>query len=346
MKTRVTELFGIRYPILLSGMTGISNPRLTAAVSNAGGLGILATADIVPDRLRRAVQEVRGLTDKPFGANVPFLLPGSAEKAAVLVAEKVPVINYTLGKGQGLIDAVHEYGGRVIATVTLKKHALSAEKSGADAVIVTGHEAAAHGGEATSLVLIPHIADALAIPVVAAGGFSDGRGLAAALALGAEGIAMGTRFMNTLESPAHANMKQMSNTKGVQDTVYSDRIDGLPCRALKTNGTRRLMNQRLYMISALVNSRNAARAFGFPWFKMFLGILLSGYRRSRQLARMANAFQPIQRAIETGDLEKGVFLMGQVTGNIRHTPAVAELMETIIREALTARMMVAEKLVL
>jgi len=333
MKTRITELFGIDHPIVCSGMTGVSTPRLAAAVSNAGGLGILATANLTADETRRAIREIRELTGRPFGANVPLMLPGAEKKAEILFAEKVPVINYALGKGDRLVRAAHAYGGKVIATVVTHKHALAAQRDGADALIVTGHEAAAHGGEATSLVLVPSIADAVDIPVIAAGGFADGRGLCVALALGAEGIAMGTRFMNTVESPVHPNAKQKSIDKGVHDTVYTDRIDGLPCRALRTAGADRLIRDRFYLFRALFTSPEAARAFGFPWWKMFAGILLAGWEKSKQLARMANAYRPVQACLECGDLDRGVLLLGQVTGIVHDTPTVAELVERLIEEA-------------
>jgi len=250
MKTGITKLFDIKYPIICSGMTGISCPELVAAVSNAGGLGILATADLTPGQTRDAINKIRALTNKPFGANIPFIIPGAEQNAKVLFEEKVQVVNYTLGSGQELIKAVHEYGGKAVATVTNLTHALSAQKRGADALIITGHEAAAHGGEVTSLVLVPSIVDVIKIPVIAAGGFADGRGLAAALVLGAEGIAMGTRFMNTVESPVHDNMKKLSIEKQVYDTIYSDRIDGLWCRALKSKGVDRLIKQKFYLIRA------------------------------------------------------------------------------------------------
>ena len=344
MKTAITEMFGCEYPVWLSGMTGISTPDLVAAVNNAGGLGILATADLTFDQTRQAIKKIRELTDRPFGANVPLFIPGCAEKAGILLEEKVDVINYTLGSGEWLIEAAHRYGGKAVATVTTEKHALSAQKYGADALIITGHEAAAHGGLITSMVLIPSIVDVVDIPVIAAGGFADGRGLAAALALGADGVAMGTRFMNTLESPAHDNMKQMSNLKKAHETVYSDRIDGLPCRAADSAGARKLIEDRLFLFRALFNSRHAAAAYGFPWIKALAGILLSGYTRSKQLARMSNAFKSVMLAIEDGEHEKGVFLMGQVTGIIHETPSVKQVMESIIEEAVTAHKKVAEKL--
>ena len=344
MKTRITELFDIKYPIICSGMTGISRPELVASVSNAGGLGILATADLTPDQTRDAINKTRTLTDKPFGANIPFIIPGAEQNAKVLFEKKVPVINYSLGSGQKLIKAVHEYGGKAVATVTNLTHALSARKREADALIVTGHEAAAHGGDATSLVLIPSIADAVKIPVIAAGGFADGRGLAAALALGADGVAMGTRFMNTVESPVHDTMKKLSIEKQVYDTIYSDRIDGLACRALKSKGANRLIKQKFYFIRALFNSREAARTFGFPWFKLVLAIMLSGYKKSRQLARMANAFMAFKLSMEQGNFEKGVFLMGQVTGIINDTPTVSEVMDRIVSQAEDAKNTISSKL--
>ena len=201
MKTRITELFGISVPLVLPGMSWISTPQLVAAVSNAGGLGILASGPLNPEQTRAAIHEIRSLTDKPFGVGVTLLMPGAKENAEVALDEQVPVINFSLGKGDWLIKRAHEYGGKVIATVVSEKHAKSAEKIGADALLVTGHEAAAHGGNVTSLVLIPSIASKVSIPVIATGGFADGRGLLAALSLGAEGVAMGSRFATSADSP-------------------------------------------------------------------------------------------------------------------------------------------------
>ncbi|MCU0597746.1 MAG: nitronate monooxygenase [Desulfobacterales bacterium] len=336
MKTRITELFGIQYPIILSGMTGVSTPELVASVSNEGGLGILATANLNADQTRQAIRKIRGLTSKPFGANVPLMLPGAEKKAQTLFDEKVPVINYALGKGNSLVKKARAYNGKVIATVATYKHALAARRDGADALIVTGHEAAAHGGDVTSLVLVPSIVDAVDIPVIAAGGFADGRGLAAAMALGADGVAMGTRFMNTVESPVHPHTKHASIEKTVHDTVYTDRVDGLPCRVMKSRGAQRLMNDRIPLIRALFTSRDAAKAFGFPWITMLLGILAAGWQKSIQLARMANAFRPIQKSLDDGNWEDGVIPLGQITGIIHDTPTVKELLERLIIEAAAA----------
>ncbi|MBP7603632.1 MAG: nitronate monooxygenase [Spirochaetes bacterium] len=333
MKTRITKLFGIQYPIILSGMSWISVPKLVAAVSNAGGLGILATGVMTAEETREAVREIKRLTKKPFAANVTLYFPGAERNAQVLIEEKVPVINYALGKGDRLTQAVHAYGGKVVATVTTHKHALAAERAGADALIVTGHEAAGHGGAITSLVLIPSIVDAVKIPVIAAGGFADGRGLAAALALGAEGISMGTRFMNTKESPVHDRMKKLSIEKQIYDTIYTPKVDGLPARFMKSDIALKMAKRPLNLITAAFNSREIAKSLGFPWFKLAIAILLSGYGKARQMATMANGFKAFKAGTIEGDNEKGVLPLGQVTGLIGDTPTVKQVVDRIVSEA-------------
>jgi len=334
MKTRVTELFGITHPIILSGMSWISVPEMVAAVSNAGGLGILATGPLDADQTKQAIDEIRRRTDRPFGANATLLMPGAAENAKVLLKEEVPVINFALGKGDWLVREAHQYGGKVIATVTNARHAKRAEDYGSDAVIATGHEAAAHGETITSLVLVPSLADVLKIPIIAAGGFVDGRGLAAALALGADGIAMGTRFMTAKESPLHAHSKRLSLEKDVYDTLYSTRFDGIPCRVLKTEAAEKSMKRRgIDLIEAFANARDIARQLRLPFFKLFVGILASGWNNAWQLARMANGFKAFQRATEHGDDKRGLLPVGQATGLVHDEPTVAALMERIVAEA-------------
>ena len=333
MKTRITELFGIEYPIILSGMSWISLPKMVAAVSNAGGLGILATGPLSHDECRESIREIRSLTDKPFGANASLMLPGAQDNAQVLLEEKVPVINFALGKGDWLVEKAHTYGGKVIATVVTHHHAKRAQDYGCDAVIVTGHEAAGHGGDATSLVLIPSIADSLDIPVIAAGGFADGRGVAAALSLGAEGVAMGTRFMTTKESGLHDNFKEISLEKSVYDTIYSTRIDGIPCRVMDSPPARRQVKRGLNMPAAFFNSQIIARQLGLPWLKLFFGVMLSGWRNAKQMAFLANTYSNALLATEVGDTERGILPVGQVTGLLDDIPTVAELMERVVKEA-------------
>ncbi|MCD6571237.1 MAG: nitronate monooxygenase [Deltaproteobacteria bacterium] len=338
MKTRMTELFGIKYPIMLSGMSWVSVPEMVAAVSNAGGLGILATGVLDADETRKAIHEIRDLTDKPFGINASLLFPGAAENAKVALEENVPVINFALGKGDWIVKAAHEYGGKVIATVVYKRHAMRAQDYGCDGLVVTGHEAAAHGGDATSLVLTPDIVDSVDIPVIAAGGFADGRGLMAALALGAEGIAMGTRFMSTQESPLHKNCKNLSLEKGVDDTIYGTHFDGLGCRSVKTKAAIKAYRRGFLglpnFLDAAINSREMAKMLKLPYLKLFIGVLISGWKNTVQLAYMATAFPALKVATEDGETErKGVLPAGQTIGLIHDIPTVSELIERIITEA-------------
>lgn len=345
MKTRITELFGIDYPILLSGMSWISVPKMVAAVSNAGGLGILATGTLKPDQTRQAIREIRTLTDKPFGANATLLFPGAAANARVLLEEKVPVINFSLGKGDWIVKGAHAYGGKVIATVVTARHAKRAEEYGADGLIATGHEAAAHGEAVTSLVLVPSLVDTVKIPVIAAGGFADGRGLAAALALGAEGIAMGTRFMTTQESPLHANFKRLSIEKDVSDTMTSSKVDGLVCRVMKNEAALKAERRGLNPVAAFFNSREIAAQIGIPYFKLFIGVMASGWKNALQLAYMANGFKAFRLATENGDMEKGVLPVGQVTGLLHDEPTVKEVIERIVSEAKQVREKLAGQIV-
>jgi enoyl-[acyl-carrier protein] reductase II len=337
MKTRITELFGIQYPIILSGMSWISVPEMVAAVSNAGGLGILATGPLDKEQTRRAIREIRKRTDKPFGANTSLMFPGATETAKVLLEEKVPVINFALGKGDWLVREAHKYGGKVVATVVKEHHAKRAEEYGVDAVIATGYEAAAHGEAITSMILIPSLAEKLRIPIIAAGGFADGKGLAAALALGADGIAMGTRFMTTQESPLHDNFKKLSLEKGVSDTLYSKRIDGIYCRVMKTETAHKAIRRGLDLPAAFFNAREIATMLHLPFFKLFIGVLLSGWKNARQLAYFANAGKAFRLATENGDMVKGILPVGQVTGLMHDIPTVSALMEQTIREANSVR---------
>ncbi|MDD3249486.1 MAG: nitronate monooxygenase [Smithella sp.] len=337
MKTRLTEMVGIKYPIVLSGMSWISTPKMVAAVSNAGGLGILATGPLNAGQTREAIREIRELTDKPFGANASLMFPGAVENAQVLLQEKVPVINFALGKGDWIVKEAHKYGGKVFATVVNLKHAKRAQDFGTDAVIATGQEAAAHGEDVTSLVLIPHLTENLNIPVIAAGGFADGRGVAAALALGAEGVAMGTRLMTTKESPLHENYKRMTQEKDVYDTLFSKRFDGILCRVMKTDAAKKAIKKGLNWPAAFFNSQDIARQMNLPYIKLFFGVLASGYSNAKQLAYLANAFKAIRVATEDGDSKTGVLPVGQVQGLIHDQPTVAELFERIVKEAKDAQ---------
>jgi len=333
MKTRITELFGIEHPIVLPGMSWISVPELVAAVCNAGAIGWLATGPLSTDQTRESVRKLRDLTDKPFGAGVTLLMPGARENAEVLIEEQVPVINVSLGKCDWIAERVHAYGGKVIATVTTERHARAAERQGADALQVTGNEAAAHGAQVGSLVLTPAIVQAVGLPVVAIGGFGDGYGLAAALALGAEAIGMGTRLSLTRESPVHDGAKRAQIEASIEDTLYSDRFDGLWCRVLDTRSARRAIRKGMNLPKAAVASFGIARDLKLSWPKLFIGTMRQGTETMIRLAHMATAFEKIKVATEEGNLKKGVHLTGQVQGLIRDIPTVAELINRTMEEA-------------
>ncbi|MDO8331212.1 MAG: nitronate monooxygenase [Fluviicoccus sp.] len=331
MKTRITELLGIRYPVILPGMSWISTPELVAAVCNAGGLGILALGPLNPEQTRASIRRVRELTDQPFGVNCALIMPGAKENAEVALQEKVPVINFSLGKGDWLIAGCHAYGGKAIATVTTAKHALAAQAQGVDALLVTGHEAAAHGGEVTSLVLVPAIADAVKIPVIGCGGFADQRGLLAALALGADAIAMGSRFATCAESPVHARTKQAVVDKDQHDTIYSPHFDGLNARYMKTPIAEKLTRKPMGIIPAAWHAMLAARALAVPIWKVLAGLLLDP-TKIRMLALFGAAAPRLQAATQQGDLEQGMQFIGQSQGLIRDVVSAEEVMQRVVGE--------------
>lgn len=344
MKTAITQLFGIKYPIILPGMSWISTPELVAAVCNAGGLGILATGPLNRDQTREAIQTIRKLTKKPFGIGATLLMPGARENAYVALEEKVPVINISLGKGDDIIKKCHEYSGKVISTVTTVKHALAAEKAGADALLVTGHEAAAHGGKVTSLVLTPAVKKAVKIPVISIGGYCDGKGLIAALALGADAIGMGTRLSVTKESPVHDIAKNATIEKGIQDTLYSERFDGLFCRVMDTKSARKSIRRGMSLPRAFLASFSGAKQVGVPWIKLVIGTVVQGPKIMLQLAHFVTAVKSIQLATEDGDLKKGVHLIGQVQGLIADIPSVKQIIERTIKEAIEINKSLGKKL--
>jgi len=337
MKTRMTELFGIQHPIMLAGANWLTEPGLVAAVSNAGGLGLLATAQFTPDETRKNIRAVRERTAKPFGINQFLIGPGAKDNIAIALEERVPVINYSLGK-PWFIDEAHAYGAKVIGTIALSKHARKAEQLGCDALVVTGHEAAAHGADATSLILIPIVAESVIIPVIAAGGFLDGRGLAAALALGADGISMGTRFMLTKESRLHRTFKDMCIEASEEDTLYSSNFDGLPGRALKNKPAERLMRRGVPFFESFPAALQVKDILGLSvidFVRLSISMLTAG-EDSRGLfmqARQAIGARRHLLSIEKGDVEKGILFAGQSMGGIHDEPTCDELISRVVREA-------------
>jgi enoyl-[acyl-carrier protein] reductase II len=331
VKTRLTELFGIKHPIILSGMAFISLPKLVAAVSNAGGLGIFNSVANTPDQLKGIIQEIKSLTDKPFAINTTLIFPNGKENAEVALAEKAPIINFALGKGDWIIRAAHQYGGKVISTVATERHAIKAAEQGADGIIVTGHEAAAHGGDVCGMVLLPQIASKVKIPIISAGGYCDGRGLAAALALGADAIAMGTRFVLTQECDAHPNIKQVAMKTTMEETIYSAGIDGLPGRWYSNKRALEMSKSRTSYIDALKSGWALRKQIDTPVWKLLIGSLRS--RGINELAQQAIGIDALGKTLDSGDLENGVIPFGQVVGRIRDLPTCKELIERMVAEA-------------
>ncbi len=333
MKTRITKLFGIKYPIILPGMSWISTPELVAAVCNAGGIGWLATGPLSTKETEAAIKRIRELTDKPFGAGATLLMPGAKENADVLMDMQVPVINVSLGKPDKIVQRVHAYGGKVIQTVVNAKHAISAVGGGVDALQVTGYEAAAHGGKVANLCLIPSIREKVDVPIVASGGFATGQGLAAALALGADGVAMGTRLATTKESPVHERTLEAHLKADVEDTLYSDRFDGLWCRVLQSKSSEKSIKKGMNLFRAAVVGPRIAKSLDLPLMKVMLGMLAQP-DKMMTLAHMATAFDKIQAATENGDYDKkGVQLIGQCCGLIHDLPTVKECIDQIVKDA-------------
>ncbi len=336
IKTRMTELFGIKHPVMLAGMNWITEPELVAAVSNAGGLGVLATAATTPEETRKAIKQIRTLTDKPFGVNQILNGPGAKPNIDIAIEEKVPIINYSLGK-PWFIEEVHKYGGKVLGTTAIARHAVRAAELGCDAIVITGQEAAAHGANATSMVLIPMVANKIKVPVIAAGGFYNGRGLAAAMVLGADGISMGTRFMLSKESRVHDNFKTLCLQASEQDTLYSDHFDGMPGRALKTKVTEEMVKSGLPIREAFEGAGEIRKLLKLSYWQ-FLKLSFQMMRAEEGSAIMAQARQAVGtrrhlRAIREGNEQEGILFAGECTGAINELLSVKQIIDGVITEA-------------
>ncbi|WP_313336342.1 nitronate monooxygenase family protein [Sphingobium yanoikuyae] len=310
LKTRFTELCGIEHPIVQGGMMWVGRAELAAAVSNAGGLGILtALTQPTPDDLRREIDRCRTMTDKPFGVNLTILPsvnpPPYAEYRRAIIDSGVTIVETAGHKPQEHVDDFKAHGIIVVHKCTAVRHALSAERMGVDAISIDGFECAGHPGEddIPGLILIPAAADKLSIPMIASGGFGDGRGLAAALALGAEGINMGTRFCATVEAPIHQNVKQFL-------VDNDERGTNLIFRKFKNTGrvAKNSVSDEVVEISLREGSV-------FPDIQP----LVSGAKG--------------RVALETGDLDAGLIWAGQIQGLIHDIPTCQDLITRIVDDA-------------
>ncbi|MFV0643544.1 MAG: NAD(P)H-dependent flavin oxidoreductase [Sphingomonadaceae bacterium] len=334
MKTSITDLFGIDYPILNAGMGRVALPDMVAAVSNAGGLGVLGAGSSPPEQTREWIREIRTLTDKPFGANAPLALPNGRENVIVCLEEKIPVINYSMGKGDWICDAAHKYGGKVMASITDQKLALKAQQQGCDAVIAAGYEAAGHSGSVTTFTLIPRLVEVLDIPVIAAGGISTGSSIIAALALGAGGVSMGTRFWTTQEGPMHQGWKEKAVELDITGTVYSTKFDGIPCRQMDVPGARKMMDARmLNVFSVFSHSFEIARELNIPWHKLALDTFRKGPKEIEGMMRMSQMLKAHTHTMNSGDTSTGFTTVGMSVGMVHDIPTIEELIKRIMAEA-------------
>ena len=242
MKTAVTELLGIKYPILQGGMAWVAESTLAAAVSNAGGAGIIAGGAAPIDYLRDQIRRAKTLTDKPFGVNVMLMSPNADDLAQLVIDEKVAFVTTGAGNPGKFMDAWKAAGIKVIPVIPSVALAKRMERAGADAVVAEGTESGGHIGENTTMCLVPQVADALEIPVIAAGGIADGRGIAASFMLGAEGVQMGTRFLASEECQIHKNYKELVIDAKDTDSIVTGRFTGHPCRSVKTRFSKKLLN--------------------------------------------------------------------------------------------------------
>ena len=339
LKTKMTRMFGIKHPIMLAGMNWITEPRLVSAVSNAGGLVLLAIARCNPKETRENIRQILDMTDQPFGVNQILVGPGAKENIAVAIEEKVPIINYSLGKPWFVKD-VHAYGGKVVGTIAIARHAARAVELGCDALVITGHEAAAHGAAATSMVLIPIVASMVDVPLIAAGGFYDGRGLAAALALGADGISMGSRFMVVKESMVHDNFKKLCLEATEQDTLYDNVFDGMDGRVLKTKEAQRMMKRGFPLVESIKGAMLVKRLMNLSFAK-FVGVSIEMLRAEEGhplmvLARQAVGNMKHLKALNEGDVDGGILFAVQCCGGINDIPTTKDLIDRVISEALAA----------
>ncbi|KQX53436.1 MULTISPECIES: nitronate monooxygenase [unclassified Streptomyces] len=338
MRTALTELTGVRHPIVQTGMGWVAGPRLVSATANAGALGILASATMTADELRAAVREVRSRTDRPFGVNLRADAGDARERVRIIVDEGVRVASFALAPSRDLIAELKDAGVVVIPSVGARRHAEKVAGWGADAVLVQGGEGGGHTGEVATSVLLPQVVDAVGIPVIAAGGFHDGRGLVAALAHGAAGIAMGTRFLLTSDSTVPDAVKARYLAATVKDVTVTTAVDGLPHRMLRTELVASLENAG--RVRALAQAVRRAAGFrrlsGLSWPAMVRDGLAMRHGKDlswSQVLLAANTPMLLRASMVEGRTDLGVMAAGQVAGVIEDLPSCEELVARIMTEA-------------
>jgi enoyl-[acyl-carrier protein] reductase II len=301
MKTAITELLNIKYPMVQGGMAWVAEHTLAAAVSNSGGLGIIAAGNAPYEYVKEEIRKTRELTDKPFGVNIMLLSPEAEKIARLVVEEKVPVVTTGAGNPAAYMKQWREAGIKVIPVVASVALARIMERLGADAVIAEGHESGGHIGEATTMTLVPQVVDAVNIPVIAAGGICDGRGFAAAMMLGAEGVQMGTRFLVANECIVHDNYKKKVISAKDIDSVVTGRSTGHPVRSIRNVMTRNYLKMEKE---------------GSTFEELELLTLGS-----------------LRKAVQDGDVLEGTLMAGQCAGLVKKEQTCQEIILEIMEEA-------------
>jgi enoyl-[acyl-carrier protein] reductase II len=301
MENRVCQLLGIRYPVFQGAMAWVSDGKLAAAVSNAGGLGIIAGGNAEGEIIRKEIQEAKKLTDRPFGVNIMLLSPYKEEVIKVILEEKVACVTTGAGNPGKYIEAFHNQGIKVIPVVPSVALAKKMERQGADAVIAEGNEAGGHIGKLSTMVLLPQVSDAVSIPVIGAGGIADHRGVDAAFILGAEGVQLGTFFIPATECRAHENYKNLVLDASDIDVTVTGRSTGHPVQVLRNKLTRKL--------DALEKTGASMEEF--------------------EILGRGSLYQ----SVILGDLEKGSFMAGQIAGLISKKGTCKELIEKLLTES-------------
>ncbi|MBR8640061.1 nitronate monooxygenase [Streptomyces tuirus] len=336
--TPLTKLVGVRHPLVQTGMGWVAGPRLVSATADAGALGILASATMTVEQLRSAVREVKSRTDAPFGVNLRADAGDAAERVRIIIDEGVKVASFALAPSRELIARLKDAAVVVIPSVGARRHAEKVAAWGADAVVVQGGEGGGHTGSVATTVLLPQVVDAVDIPVIAAGGFHDGRGLVAALAYGAAGIAMGTRFLLTSDSTVPDPVKARYLAAAVQDVTVTTKVDGLPHRMLRSELVDTL--ERSGRTASLWRAVRHAAAFrresGMSWAAMVRDGLAMKHGKDltwSQVLLAANTPMLLKAAMVDGRTDLGVMASGQVAGLIDDLPSCAELVDRVMAEA-------------
>jgi NAD(P)H-dependent flavin oxidoreductase YrpB (nitropropane dioxygenase family) len=338
LRTPLTELVGVRHPVVQTGMGWVAGPRLVSGTATAGGLGILASATMTFTELESAIVEVKSRTDEPFGVNLRADATDAPDRCRLLIDHGVKVASFALAPKPELIAMLKEHDVVVIPSIGAPKHAKKVAGWGADAVMIQGGEGGGHTGNVPTTLLLPTVLDAVEIPVIAAGGFFDGRGLAAALSYGAAGVGMGTRFLLTRDSTVPDAVKQRYLDADLDGTVVTTKVDGMPHRMLRTDLVESVEEaSALRRLGPTVRRTLAFKTMsGMSWRQLVADGRAMKHGQDRSWAQMvlaANTPMMLKAGLVEGDTGAGVLASGQVVGVIDDLPTCEELIDRVVIQA-------------